>query len=372
MKHTTRAYLIGSIFCLACTASSSDSNEDAGQRPGSADDLETDRGTSTDTDADADGDADTDNDADTDKVIDTDTDTDTNTGTNGSAQTDTETGSATDRDPPSDPNVCDDIPAEYVFCSDFEEGNKDIWDDYDNNPDETNTLLADPGPFQLPNNTVMRLRVPPGRGGADLVKILPDTYDKLYARWYVLYEPGFDFSAPNHGGGLHAGNRNLLGRSDYRPEGDDWFSGWLEHDTKTHTHYAYVYRRGMYMDCADPNGSCWGDHFPCTVDEGEVYCERPAHREKVMPPALQTNRWYCLEMMIDGGDAVEEDAAANGVLNFWVNGQEIGPWDDLWWRTDEDLKIGILWLSLFHHGEHSVEGLYLDNVVVSTERIGCY
>lgn len=28
-------------------------------------------------------------------------------------------------------------------------------------------------------------------------------------------------------------------------------------------------------------------------------------------------------------------------------------------------------ISLFHHADHSVEGLYLDNVVVSTERIGC-
>ena len=54
-----------------------------------------------------------------------------------------------------------------------------------------------------------------------------------------------------------------------------------------------------------------------------------------------------------------------------MDGLEIGPWDDLWFRTTEDLKISILWLSLFHHTDHSVEGIYLDNVVVSTSLIGC-
>ncbi len=363
MTNDTWIFLASFTLCLACTGTATDGSDDAGgSDAGGAGD--------TDTDTDGDGDADADSDSDTDG--DTDADSDADADTDSDADGDIDTDSDTDTDVPTDPNVCDDVPGEYVFCSGFEEGNKDIWDDYDNNPDDTNTLMADPGPFDLPGNHVMRLRVPPGRGGADLVKVLPSTYDKLYARWYVLYEPGFDFSAPNHGGGLHAGDRNLLGRSDYRPQGDDWFCGWLEHDTSTHTHYVYAYRRGMYMDCADPNGSCWGDHFPCTVDEGDVYCERTEHRETVMPPALQTNQWYCLEMMIDGGDAVSSDAAANGVLNFWIDGQEIGPWDDIWWRTTEDLKIGMLWLSLFHHGEHSVEGLYLDNVAASTERIGCF
>ena len=34
-------------------------------------------------------------------------------------------------------------------------------------------------------------------------------------------------------------------------------------------------------------------------------------------------------------------------------------------------RFPILWLSLFHHAEHSVEGILLDDVVVSTDRVGC-
>ena len=273
--------------------------------------------------------------------------------------------------PPVDPHECDAARADWVFCSDFEEGNKDIWDDYDGNPDPTNLLLADPGPFGVAGNHAMRLRVPPGRGGADLVKVLPSTYDALYARWYVKFEAGFDFSAPNHGGGLHAGDRALLGRSDYRPQGNDWFGAWIDYSPTAKVFDIYSYYRGMYQDCADPNGSCWGDGFPCISDEGQTYCEKPQHRETVMPPTLAHETWYCVELMMNGGTPTSGEAGANGAFDLWIDGAEFGPWNDLWLRTTSELKIGILWLSLFHHEEHSTEGIVFDHVVVSTSRIGC-
>ncbi len=273
---------------------------------------------------------------------------------------------------PASPLECASPDADWVFCSDFEEGNKDVWDDYDGNPDSTNLLMSDPGPFGLGDNHVMRLRVPPGRGGADLVKELPESYDKLYARWYVQFEPGFDFSAPNHGGGLHAGSRDLLGHSDTQPDGADWFSTWVDYRNDTpHVFNLYSYYRGMYQDCVDPNGSCWGDNFPCLVDEGATFCEKPQHRDGIVPPTLETGRWYCVEIMADGGTPTATESGANGTFDFWVDGAQIGPWNDLWLRTTPDLKINILWLNLFHHQEHSVEGILLDHVVVSKSRVGC-
>jgi hypothetical protein len=271
------------------------------------------------------------------------------------------------------PDLCASPGASWVFCSGFEEGNLDLWDDYDGNPPETNQLLEDPGPCGTAGNHVMRLRVPAGRGGADLVKVLPATYDRVYARWYQQWEPGYDFAARNHGSGLFGGSRDLLGRSDIRPDGTDMFISLLE-PVETPYGYllnAYTYYRGMYMDCVDPAGSCWGDHFPCMFDEGTPYCERPQHRETVVPAPLVAGRWYCLELLIDAGTPVAAETDADGVLDFWVDGLELGPWTDLWWRTVPDLRASILWLSLFHHAEHSVEGILLDDVVVSTDRIGC-
>jgi hypothetical protein len=51
---------------------------------------------------------------------------------------------------------------------------------------------------------------------------------------------------------------------------------------------------------------------------------------------------------------------------------ELGPWSGLWMRSSAELQIGILWLSLSHHEEHSLEGVFYDHVVVSTEPIGCH
>jgi len=257
-----------------------------------------------------------------------------------------------------------------VFCSQFEEGNKDIWDDYDSNPDSENLLMEFPGPCGDDDNHVMRFRVPEGRGGADLVKELPTQHDKLYARWYQMWEPGYDFSARNHGSGLHAGARNNLGRSDYRPNGDDWFTTWLEPTTVDNEDgwmNLYSYSRGMYIDCANPQGSCWGDHFPCMFNDN--YCEKEEHKGTSMQ--VESGVWYCMEIMLDGGTPVNNINDADGVQNFWIDGTEYGPFENLWHRTTSELKVNILWLDLFHHGEHSVEGIMYDNVVVSENRIGC-
>jgi hypothetical protein len=203
------------------------------------------------------------------------------------------------------------------------------------------------------------------------VKVLPNTYDKIYARWYEYWEPGYNFDAPNHGSGLFAGDRNYLGQSDYRPSGSDFVQSWFEPDHGRA--YLYTYYRGMYMDCADPAGSCWGDHFPCFLDSGQNYCTDPAARPKPgkLPPILTTGKWYCIEQMIDLGTPTASATVANGILNFWIDGVEYGPWTGLWFRTTPALKLSILWLNLFHHdATHSVEGVYLDNVVVSTNPIG--
>ena len=199
-----------------------------------------------------------------------------------------------------------------VFCTGFEEGNFSLWDDYDGNPSSTNINLPDPGPLNLPDNHITRMRVPPGRGGSDLTKVFSQQYDKLYVRYYQKWEPGYLFSTLNHGNGLHAGDRNIAGRSDFRPTGADWYSAWLEPWNGRLN--LYVYYRGMYMDCSNPSGACWGDHFPCFLDEGSNYCTKAAHRETVMPPMLQTGRWYCLEYMLDAGTATSTETRSRRIV----------------------------------------------------------
>lgn len=259
-----------------------------------------------------------------------------------------------------------------VFQSGFEEGNKDIWDDWDGNPDESNLLVEDPGPFDTPGNHVMKLIPPPGeRGGADLVKVLPSQHDRLYARWFIKYEKGFNFNALNHGGGLFAGDRNLLGSSGIRPDGTNKASFSLEYSPSLHTPQIYAYYRGMHQDCANPNGSCWGDVFPCTSDEGQNYCEHVQHRDPPLPPVLEADTWYGMEIKLKLGTPSPDGSIRDGEISLWVDGVNYGKWDDLWIRTTYDLKINILRLALFHHdGSHTDAGVFYDDVVVSTKPIG--
>jgi hypothetical protein len=91
-----------------------------------------------------------------------------------------------------------------------------------------------------------------------------------------------------------------------------------------------------------------------------------------MPPQVESGRWYCIEVMLDGGTPVSNPALANGAQNFWIDGVQYGPWTKLWMRTTSALKVNTLFLNLFHHEAHSTAGIMLDDVVVSTSRIGCH
>jgi hypothetical protein len=270
-------------------------------------------------------------------------------------------------------NECVNPPLGSIFCEDFEGANpKANFDDFDGNSDAENLIVSDAGPAADGANKAIRLRVPAGqRGTSDLLKVLPASYDKLFVRWYLKYELGFNFTAPNHGSGLAAGDRNFVGSSGNRPTGSDFAGFYLQYQENTAKPYAYSYYRGMYQDCAS-QGNCFGDSLPCVFDAGQSYCTKVQHRPSTALPALKTGQWYCVEQMVDMGTPSTSGAGANGRLSLWLDSQVLGDFADLWIRTTSALKLQSLWLSLFHHdGTHSDVGELIDNVVVSTQRIGC-
>lgn len=274
-----------------------------------------------------------------------------------------------------DATVC--ASSNAVFCSEFEEGSLSVWDAVNGSP--APAIVSDPGPFNRSGNHALRLYVPSNLSatGTNVIKEFTGA-QRIYARWYQKWETGYNFAAPNHGSGLHAGYRWDYGRSGVRPSGNDWYSTWLEPTTGGSVAPSdigrlnlYTYYPGMYMDCADPNGSCWGDHLPCMV--GPNYCNKaPIRVPPPTPPVMQANRWYCLEVMLDGGTPTSSQSGANGVQDFWVDGVEIGPWTGLWHRTTATgMNVNLLALMTYYHGAHADVGVRFDNVVVSKTRIGC-
>jgi len=120
------------------------------------------------------------------------------------------------------------------------------------------------------------------------------------------------------------------------------------------------------QDCADKGlptcdqqpQCCWGNHF--TPDP---------------PVAFPVGDWFCFEMMMQANTVGERD----GVMAYWVNDvlalrvDENSP-TPIWWRTSPTLALNRVRLQ--HYIETEDAGgfsnrVWFDDVVVSTERIGC-
>lgn len=267
-------------------------------------------------------------------------------------------------------NACQDPSDDVVFCTDFEEGNLETWNDWDQNPEDQNDVVPDDGPHDLSGNHVVRMRVAPTDDGSDLVKQLPGFYDALYARWWVKLEPGYDLDiAESLWPGLHAGGHDLLGTSEELPSGADRFTVLTSYDLATHRLATKLDYRGMYQDCADAT-HCYRDELPCMRDDGESFCVKPQHREHASV-AIEKSRWYCVELLVDAGTPVASDAEADGRIALWLDDELLFEYDDLWFRTTADLKLDVLWMSEFTSNGHGAEGALYDDILVSRTRIGC-
>ncbi len=260
--------------------------------------------------------------------------------------------------------------AGWVFCSGFEEGSLALWDDMDGNPTSQNEIVAEPGRFGRSDNHVGWLKELPGASGTDLVKDLPATHSKLYARWWIKYRAGFQMDQAS-AGRLHAGSRNFLGAT-VRPTGSDHASAGIDyHAADPRALYLSAYLPGMYQDC--PGSFCTADSYPCVYDSGGTFCVRSGDRPPPTPgPQLEADRWYCMEMMVDLGAPTSSATGASGRLALWLDDAPQGEWSNLWMRSSSSLLLTTLYLRLYHGtANHSLVGVYYDDVVVSTDRVGC-
>jgi hypothetical protein len=272
-----------------------------------------------------------------------------------------------------------------VFCEDFSEGNFEHFDNYDHSPPVSHQIVHMPGPFdKSPTNKVAKIinRVNTAATSGDMVKLLPAPADHMYVRYYMMWDPAFPLSTTKGhvGGGFFAGNRAMLGVSGNRPVPPyvphPFAQTWLELQPSTTNHppgwmSLYSYYEDMYQDCANPSGACWGDHFPCWMDQGQSYCTKAAHRPKVQQQVIHNGMWYCFEVYVNLGTAA--NYFSDGVMDFWINGAEQGPFTHLTQRSSSSLKLTLAyWAFYFHQVNTRVNRIvYYDNLIISHKRIGC-
>jgi hypothetical protein len=99
-----------------------------------------------------------------------------------------------------------------------------------------------------------------------------------------------------------------------------------------------------------PDGMYWGNFF-CQNDPRD---------------ALLTNQWYCLELEVQANTPGQHD----GFQNMWIDGARKGQVSNMRWRDTTDLRINALQLT-FSGTVPATEHLWIDNVVVSTQKIEC-
>ncbi|MFN2251197.1 MAG: Dickkopf N-terminal cysteine-rich domain-containing protein [Anaerolineae bacterium] len=110
---------------------------------------------------------------------------------------------------------------------------------------------------------------------------------------------------------------------------------------------------GKDMPCTSGLECCWGNHFG------------PEE-----PVVLETGRWVCLELH----QRLNTPGGADGEMSFWVDGELAHRQTGMDWRDVSELGLNKAWLQHYIAAGDADQSnqVWFDDVVVSTERIGCW
>ncbi len=241
-----------------------------------------------------------------------------------------------------------------IFCENFEQGNLSQWED-GYNPALHSITSVSTNVYQ--GRMALEVTYPAGSDGGWLTRWFMPGYEDVYARLYVKFEAGWQCGQNcSKIFGLY-GNRidnqwSGFGKAGIRPTGTDFFItmlvtlNWYRQPDPGEVIF-YSYFPEMLQA---PDGMFWGNHF---------FQNDP--RE-----ALQPRRWYCLELQIKANNPGFRD----GLQRMWIDGMFKGEVSNMRWRDTTDVRINAFQLT-FSGAVPVTEHVWIDNIVVSTQRIGC-
>lgn len=240
-----------------------------------------------------------------------------------------------------------------IFSDDFESGDFSKWD----RAVKRISIEDDPGHVFRGNHSALATAVEGKETGGKLIQWFMPGYDTVYARWYCKFSEDFDQGNHMHFCHLLANRRDdqwsASGKAGIRPSGDDFFTTGLEPWRAWGRHPApgamgfYTYH--MDMPESGNSGKFWGELFSTT------------------PPFVpERGKWHCMEMMLKANTPGEAD----GEQAFWIDGEEMGRFGNLRFRTDGRLKINAFWLELYVHDSPGDNKVWFDDVAIGREYIG--
>ena len=201
-------------------------------------------------------------------------------------------------------------------------------------------------------------------------------YDRLYFRTWVRLAADHDYV--HHFLGINGTQPDAYwaanGNAGCRPTGDRW-AGTRVDLNPDHELFFYTYHPDMNCDAG---GYCSGDYaqgicdgcagidMPC--NNGPECCWGN-HFSPEVPVVLPTETWTCLEMSMQ----LNTPGVADGSMTFWVDDALGHEASGIRWRDGADLQLNRALLEHFidpGDTDHPNQA-WFDDVVVSTERIGC-
>ena len=242
-----------------------------------------------------------------------------------------------------------------IFCDDFERGTFDEWED--GYKPELHRITSDPSQAYA-GSGALEVTYPEGGEGKWLARWFMPGYDHTFARMYIKFEEGYRCGQNCTKILAFYGNRlddrySGFGKAGLRPTGTDFFFASLvtlnwqrQPDPGEIIFYSYF----PEMKAA-PDGKYWGN-FSFQEDPRE---------------AIQGGRWYCLELEVKANQPGQRD----GVQRVWINDEYKGEVTGMRWRDTDQVRINAFQLTFSASPVPVTEHVWIDQVVVSTQRIGC-
>ena len=175
-----------------------------------------------------------------------------------------------------------------------------------------------------------------------------ENFDEIYWRFYVLHESGW------------LGNPAKLTRAIVFSN-SDWSQAAIGHIWENSSLGLKLEPvSGVVGNSVVTNGYNDFDNF--------TWLGGMAGKLEIYAPE-NTNKWHCVEMHM----ALNTLNQANGIFEFWINNELQANRNDLNWRGSySDYGINAIFLENYSNNSlPQVQSRYMDNFVVSRERIGC-
>lgn len=242
-----------------------------------------------------------------------------------------------------------------IFCDDFEAGTFAQWQD--GYQPALHTITSDPTKAYT-GERALEVTYPEGGEGKWLARWFMPGYERAFTRLYIKFEEGYRCGdnctkiLAFYGNRLDD-QRSGFGKAGIRPTGMDFFfASLVTLNWERHPDPGEVIFYSYYPDMKQaPDGMFWGNFS---------FQEEP--RE-----AIQTGRWYCLELELRANEPGRRD----GYQRMWIDDKLKGEVTGIRWRDTTDVRINAVQLTFSASPVPRTEHVWIDNVVVSTQRIGC-